>query len=141
MVGWWIKKGLDLGPSTPNHAKFSLKILSMLISVIPMPTPIFSSKNTLQVWIYSKIYSALCANTPDDVTTFKVNSIWKFEYFKNRLWLFHEIKTILELRLRIYYIMTEITLNQFNSLTTNVAYHIETSQLICNANMMGNIVF
>ena len=64
-----IRKGLDLGLSPANHAKYFLKIFSMTVS------PIFITSQCRIQKIYSKMYVTLCANTHNDITAFEVNGI------------------------------------------------------------------
>ena len=68
---------LNLGPSTPYQAKYSLKILPITISI--------------------NFYNQINANTHDYATPqfLKWLQIKKNKYGKNRTWLFYQMKKLL----------------------------------------------
>ena len=59
-IAWWIKKSLDLGSSSPSHAKYFLKTMPMEISINWQG---FMSKSFTIQNIHSKMYFTSCANT------------------------------------------------------------------------------
>ena len=67
--GWYIKMGLDIEPSPPNHGKSFLKILATTLFFCWLS---FMTKWYTIQKIRSKMYSTSCVNTHHDATTFEV---------------------------------------------------------------------
>ena len=92
LISLWIKKGLDLWPSLPNHAKVSLKVMAIPIFVIPclyFHDKMIHNPGYIEKFTPPSVFMLIMASQLPKLMEYEIL------YISNRLWFFHEIKKFL----------------------------------------------
>ena len=92
LISLWIKKGLDLWPSLPNHVKVSLKVMAIPIFVIPclyFHDKMIHNPGYIEKFTPPSVFMLIMASQLPKLMEYEIL------YISNRLWFFHEIKKFL----------------------------------------------